>query len=158
MGVFPVPQVWGQVPPESAPYLILRGAPSAQVPKHRLQEQLIVPGWAALLPWVTRQMRFKKSPNLVGNIVASMQRYLIPTPPFHSPNFKVSICNDYDDNSWALGALRPFDEMPCLSRRACRHQFVDGSLLDHLAVLQDVDPICPANGGEKIRADYAGHG
>ena len=75
-GIFPVPQVWWQVSP---------WCPSAQVPKHCVQEQPIVPGWRALFPWPTRQMRLEKLPNLVRNVVPSMRCRHTPTPHVHSP-------------------------------------------------------------------------
>ena len=96
MGVFPVSQVWWQVPPEPAPYLI-RGCPSAQVPKHRVQEQPLVPGGPSFFPWTTRQVGLKKFPNLIRNVVASMPCRHISTPhlPFHNSN--VPSCYCFDD-------------------------------------------------------------
>ena len=88
MGGLPVSQVLRQIPP---------GSPSKQVPKHRVQEQPVVSGWAPIFPWFTRQERFKKFPNPVGNVVASMRCLHVPTPHVHSGNTNLPSCYDFDD-------------------------------------------------------------
>ena len=97
MVILPVSQVRRQVSPEPAPYLI-RGAPVRRFQNTAFRNnRLAVLGGPVLLPWPARQMRLKKFPNSVGNIVASMRCCHIPTPHLHSRNSDLPLCYDFDD-------------------------------------------------------------
>ena len=74
-----------------------QGAPSAQVPKHGVRKQPIVPGRPALSTWPSRQVRLKKFPNPVGNVVASMRCRHIPSPHVHSHSTNLIPCYHFDD-------------------------------------------------------------